>query len=117
MEVLVFEDNLLWSSRLQKTLRSLGHEPTVLTHTPPSTDAPLAIVNLSARAFDPTSVVGDLRALGVYVIGHAGHKEKELLTLGKEAGCDRLATNSQVTFELDRLLELAKLPGLDDALS
>jgi len=114
MRVLVFEDNLLWSSRLQRSLRALGHDPEVLTAPPQATDAALAILNLGARTFDPKSVVPTLRALGVYVIGHAGHLEKSVLQAGKEAGCDRLATNSQVTFELERLLELAKLPGLDE---
>jgi hypothetical protein len=113
MHVLVFEDNLLWSTRLQNSLRSLGHVPEVLTSVPASTDAPLAIVNLGASRFDPAAVVPALRALGVFVIGHAGHQEKAVLGAGKDAGCDRLATNSQITFDLKKVIELANLPGFE----
>jgi len=46
-----------------------------------------------------------LKAMGAVVIGHAGHKEKELLAAGKEAGCDRLATNSELTNKLHQILQ------------
>jgi hypothetical protein len=108
VRVLVFEDNLMWSSRLTNTLRKLGHEPE-LRRTPDSTgnEAPVAIVNLGADSFGPTTLVPVLRAAGVTVIGHAGHKEKELHELGRQAGCDILATNSELTYKIEALLERA----------
>jgi len=67
----------------------------------------VAIVNLGSRAMDPAALVDALREKGVYVIAHAGHKEKELHELGRTLGCDRLATNSEITHKLPQLLEEA----------
>ncbi len=104
MQVLVYEDNLIWSSRLLQSLRGLGHEP-VLLNTPEAMAAPIAIVNLASTTFHPDSLVPALIGLGVHVIGHAGHKEKDLLALGKACGCQTVATNSQLTFKLQELID------------
>ena len=105
MTVLVYEDNLLWSSRLVKSLKALGHVPIVRTK-PDSTkgDADVAIVNLGSDGLEPESLVPALNAQGIHTIGHAGHKETEVLELGRRAGCTTLATNSQLTFKLENLL-------------
>ncbi len=102
MNILLFEDNLLWSSRLMKTLTALGYAPQVVTQVPETTDAEMAIVNLGSPTLG--ACVKELNARGIHVIGHAGHKEKDLLALGKEVGCDTLATNSELTFKIEALL-------------
>lgn len=112
VKILLFDDNLMWSARLTKSLKALGHEPELASAVPDTTDAAAAIVNLGSAKFDAASAVPRLRALGVHVIGHAGHKEKDLLELGRAAGCDTLASNSKLTFSLEELLDLVKLPGL-----
>jgi len=105
MKVLVFEDNLMWSSRLLQSLKGLGHEPVLMTSIPDdSMGAVAAIVNLGSASLKPKELVPALSALGVKVVGHAGHKEKDLLQLGREAGCDRLATNSELTFKIESIL-------------
>lgn len=105
MQVLVLEDNLMWSARLEKSLKSLGHVPvTWPTLKGELSGFDLAIVNLAPSVGDVVSTVRDLRAAGVYVVGHAGHKEKELHEVGRLAGCDRLATNSELTFKIESLL-------------
>ncbi|HZH98091.1 MAG TPA: hypothetical protein VEX38_03895, partial [Fimbriimonadaceae bacterium] len=91
MKVLLFEDDLIWSTRLTNTLRSLGHSSQVLRSTPESTDAQVAIVNLASARSKPAELVAELKALGLFVIGHAGHKEQEHLQLGSDAGCDLVA--------------------------
>lgn len=101
MKVWVFEDNLMWSSRLAQSLRALGHEPVVTTSVPEGA-AEAAIVNLGSPGLK--DLMPRLRELGVYTIGHAGHKEKDLLQLGREAGCDAIATNSELTFKIESLL-------------
>jgi hypothetical protein len=107
MKFLVFEDNLMWSSRLVKTLSSDGHEVKVVTAVPEDVaGARAAIVNLGSDKF--RGFVPALKAQGIHVIGHAGHKEKELLELGREAGCDTLVTNSELTYKI-----LAILQGLN----
>lgn len=94
----------MWSARLAKTLTGLGHEP-ALRAKPVAEAAEVAIVNLGDRRFGPEVLVPELRAMGVHVIGHAGHKELELHELGKQIGCDTLATNRELTYSLERLLK------------
>ena len=107
MTVLVFEDNLMWSARLVQSLVALGHAPVVTTEIPDPCEAHVAILNLAASTF--ATLVPQLKELGIYTIGHAGHKEKDLLELGREAGCDRIATNSELTYKIELLLNEA--PG------
>jgi hypothetical protein len=109
MKILIFESNLMWSSRLVKTAQALGHEAVLRTNMPDSSeDAQVAIVNLGDRGLEPKALVAKLKELGIAIIAHAGHKEKDLLALGKEAGVDILASNSQLTFKLADLLIQAK---------
>lgn len=107
MTVLVVEDNLLWSERLKKSLLSLGHEALVVA--PSAADRPgcdVAIVNLSQSSAGEE--VRRLKSMGAWVIGHAGHKERDLISAGKEYGCDRVASNSELTYKLEKLLAEAK---------
>jgi hypothetical protein len=105
MTILVYEDNLLWSSRLVKSLRALGHEPIVRTKPDASPDgAKAAIVNLGSAGLEPEKLVPALNAMGIHTIGHAGHKELEIMELGRRCGCTTLATNSQLTFKIESLI-------------
>ena len=99
MKVLVLEDNLLWSSRLRKTLTAFGHEA-VVANNPQACDVAILALNRPAMLQE----VAALKSLGAYVIGHAGHKEKDLHAAGLAAGCDRLATNSELTNKLPQIL-------------
>src|SRR4051812_3215267 len=100
MTVLVFEDNLMWSARLSQSLKALGHTPLIRATLPNEAEgATVAIVNLGSPTLVPGELVPRLKGLGVHVIGHAGHKEKELHALGRAVGCDTLATNSELTFK------------------
>jgi hypothetical protein len=104
MKVLVYEPNLFWSARLRKTLAALGHESELVSQ---AKAGDVALVNLGATELEPATLVPALMELGVYVIGHAGHKEKDLRELGRRAGCQRIASNSEMTFKLKELLEEA----------
>jgi hypothetical protein len=111
MKILIFESNLMWSTRLVKTAQVLGHEAVLRSNMPDSTeDAQVAVVNLGDRGLEPKALVARLKQLGIPVIAHAGHKEKDLLALGKEAGVDILASNSQLTFKLADLLQQVEIP-------
>lgn len=94
----------MWSSRLRLSLTGLGHEAVVGVSVP-SGDFDVALVNLSVA--DLRSLIPGLVESGVRVIGHAGHKEKELHALGKSLGCERVATNSELTFKLETTLRSA----------
>ena len=105
MKVLVFEDNLMWSTRLKQTLKALNHEVEILQTIPSAMpEANAAIVNLGSPKMPARDLVAKLKDAGIYVIAHAGHKEKELRALGQELACDRLASNSELTFKLESLL-------------
>jgi hypothetical protein len=106
MNVLVFEDNLMWSSKLVQTLKSLGHTPLVKTRPEiGDVEAQAAIINLGSVVFEHQRFIPELKARGIHVIGHAGHKETQLIQFGKDAGCDTLATNSELTFKTQALLD------------
>lgn len=105
MHVAVYEDNLMWSAKLMRTLKAFEHDAKVFsTVALPPDGADVAIVNLGSERLPPSELVPLLRGAGIYVIGHAGHKEKELHRFGEELGCDYLATNSELTFKLPDLL-------------
>lgn len=104
MRILVLENNLLWSSKLHRSLSHFGHEAEVSVRDSGAA-YDVAIVNLSVP--DLRNQIPGLTQRGVYVIGHAGHKEKELHEIGRELGCSRLATNSELTFKIDKLISEA----------
>jgi hypothetical protein len=108
VRILILEDNLFWSARLEKTLAALGHEPTTTANPDARSEGfQVAIVNLGCEKFHLGTLVPRLKKGGAYVIGHAGHKEAELREEGANAGCDHIATNSELTFRLGDLLERA----------
>ena len=102
MTVLLFERNLLWSVRLANALRALGHEAHV-RETVGEEAADLAVVNLS-ETDRVERLVADLKARAIPILAHAGHREKELMALGKRLGVDRLATNGQLATDLANVL-------------
>ncbi len=108
MRVLVFETDLFWSTRVLQTLSKLGHEGILVK---PGAEGPFvaeaALVNLGTKAYPLETLVPALRAAGIRVVGHAGHKEHALRARGKAIGCDRIASNSELTFKLDGLLSEA----------
>jgi hypothetical protein len=106
VRVLVIESNLMWSVRLAKGLEALGHEAKV-DRQPVEGDFDVAIVNLGEPNVDWPARVAHLQGRGIKVIAHAGHKEKEVIALGKEAGCDVVATNSELTHKLADVLARA----------
>ncbi|MCC7434654.1 MAG: hypothetical protein IT363_08200 [Methanoregulaceae archaeon] len=110
MRVLVLESNLMWSVKLSKALTALGHEPTVAAH-PIEGAFELAVVNLGEAGVDWPARVAELHARGMRIVAHAGHKEKELHELGRQAGCDVLATNSELTHKLADVV--ARASGFD----
>ena len=102
MTVWLFETNLMWSSKLRQSLRLLGHEGVVLREVPGEGGADAAVVNLGEGS--PGALIAVLSARGVPTVAHAGHKEKELHELGREAGATILATNSELANKLPEIL-------------
>lgn len=112
MKVLILEGNLMWSPRLAKSVIASGHEPHVEPKAPAEVpaewrDYEVAIVNLGELGEGARSLVDGFHHNGTIVIAHAGHKEKDLHALGREAGCDILATNGELTWKIEKILERA----------
>jgi hypothetical protein len=92
----------MWSSKLVNSLKALGHECSIESEFPATEMAQVAIVNLGDP--DVGILIKLLKAHEVKVIAHAGHKEKDLLEIGKEHNVDHLATNSELTFKIESIL-------------
>ncbi|HLO97601.1 MAG TPA: hypothetical protein VK171_03305, partial [Fimbriimonas sp.] len=90
-----------WSTKFVKALTTLGHEATIETKVPEGM-ADLAIVNLGEANIAET--ITQLKALGVFTLAHAGHKEKDLIALGKEHQVDRIATNGEITHKFESII-------------
>ena len=113
MDVLVIEDNLMWSPRIKQTLNGLGHNPIVFAKIPdPLPRADVAILNLGSKTLFSAELVEALKAQGTYVLAHAGHKETELWEMGRAVGCDEIVSNGNLTFRLGNFL--AKVPQSGD---
>lgn len=102
MKVLILEANLLWSTKVARMLSAFGIEAEVRSAVPSQTDAMIAIINLGERT--PVEIES-LKEKGMKILAHAGHKEKELLDLGRAAGCDRIVTNSEIAHKLPQILQ------------
>lgn len=106
MTVLIIETNLIWSIRLAKSVRALGHDVTIIPNCELTSEADVAILNLSSPSIE--SDISILKSKGITTIAHAGHKEKEKMEFGRIAGVNRIVSNSELTFKLESILsELA----------
>ena len=97
--VLIIETNLIWSVRLAKGLEALGYTAKVYKGLPDEV-FDVAIVNLGEPNVDWPARIKTLHERGTKIIAHAGHKEKDLHALGRDAGCDVLVTNGELTHKL-----------------
>ncbi len=104
MRIAIYEDNLMWSSRLQMSVKAMGHEAILRTDTVTDAADECAIVNLGSTRLG-VNLVPALKANGTTVVAHAGHKEKDLHELGRNAGCDVLVTNSELTHKFPQLID------------
>ncbi|MBL8060098.1 MAG: hypothetical protein JNK63_05195 [Chthonomonas sp.] len=116
MRVAVYEDNLIWSSRLAVSLRALGHEPIVLRQVdaPLPDGAGLAIVNLTSPTLDAQRVLSNL-GRRVFIIGHGGHKELGELPQALKSACDLVTTNGTLSMRFESVM--SQVPGANAGLS
>ncbi len=98
----------MWSVRLRSGVVALGHEAIVIdsaTEDFPSAD--IAIINLGVDDFAQAEVVQRLKVAGCRVVAHAGHKERPLMMLGQDIGCDAVVSNSTLAHKLTDVLSPA----------
>lgn len=104
MRIAVYDENLMWTSRLRLTIEGAGHTALIIKQRGETLPADVAIVNLSSTVFPAAELVPLLQAAQTKVIAHAGHKERPLHTIGNELGCDLVVSNSSITNHLVKLL-------------
>ena len=112
-KVLVLEDDLLFSVRIEKTLVHLGYAPSIFTH---SADAIafaeqntlcLALVNFSSEQQSPGEVVKRIKARPnpPPVLGYCSHVSMpQIRPNAMASGCNLLAANSALTMRLPQLV-------------
>jgi len=115
--ILIVEGDLLFSVRIETTLKKLGYRTTVigngakaLTHIAESTaeTAPaLVIANFGSGRLDPLPFLEELKSLPnpPLVLGFVPHgRLPEMRPLLKAVGCDLLVANSAIAAHLPKLV-------------
>lgn len=94
MRIIIYEDNLLWGVRIKNALSALGHDAVVSAI--PIVDGGFegAIVNLGLRNLP--DIVASCHQNCIPVIGHAGHKEADLLESGRRLKIEKIVTNGSL---------------------
>ncbi|MEO6909232.1 MAG: hypothetical protein ABI210_15205 [Abditibacteriaceae bacterium] len=97
MKVLLFDDNLLSSTRLQRALETQGHEVQVITKPDAGESIDLVLINLGSRSLPGIELISQCRELlpGAIVNGFCGHLEIEIRRAAKAAGINKILTNDQ----------------------
>jgi hypothetical protein len=106
VKVVILENDLMWSVRLQKRMQSLGYDAQVIdrwTDEIPYTD--IAVINMRSREFPLEKTVDLLKEKKVFILGHVGHKESDLILLGKNLNIDKIVTNSMMIHKLEEILK------------
>jgi DNA-binding response OmpR family regulator len=92
--VAILAQDLVWADRLARSVEAAGGEP-ARAKTPAELDRALvgadhAIVDLTARAYDPIEAVGRARAHGARVLAVGPHDDVALRKRAFAAGADKV---------------------------
>ncbi len=94
--VLVVADDLIWATRLEGQLRTLGADPlriataAALTAALGSSAAKEAVVDLTGRSYDALAAVAAASAAGLRVLGVGQHDDAGLRAAARAAGAERV---------------------------
>ncbi|MCX7799582.1 MAG: hypothetical protein N2109_04490 [Fimbriimonadales bacterium] len=102
MTVAIFEPNLFWAAKVRAAVQAAGWRCVDWSG---DENVRVLVVGLYADPRLLESVTTEARHLGVPVIGHAGHKEKELLAFGRRHGCQAVLTNGELAHRLKTHVE------------
>ena len=119
--VLVIDEDLLFSTRVESTLRKLGYD-VLVTGNPEEAIAiaeastlGLTIINFGREGLRPLETVAKLKGMfqPAPVLGFLSHKlMPSVRDTAREAGCDLLVANSALVLRLAQLVQrLAPLDG------
>jgi DNA-binding response OmpR family regulator len=98
IRVLLLDDNLMTSARVQAALRSQGCEVALARTVPESGGFDFVLLNLGSRRLGGLELLPRVRERlpQASVYGFCGHREVEIRQAAKAAGIDRLLTNETV---------------------
>jgi len=119
--VLVIDEDLLFSTRVESTLGKLGYEvfvtndPEEAVEIAESSRLALTIVNFGREGLEPLKTVAKLKLVfqPSPILGFLSHKLiPDVRDEAREAGCDLLVANSALVMRLPQLMQrLAPLDG------
>ena len=97
MKVLLLDDNLFSSSRLQRALETRGHQVQIAAKPEVDDAVEMILINLGSRSLRGVELIPQCRELfpGIKVTGFCGHLEIEIRRAAKAAGIDKILTNDQ----------------------
>lgn len=90
--VAIIADDLIWADRLARAVEAAGGEP-VRVRGPAELDTVAvdrAIVDLTARAWDPLVAIGQVRSRGARVLAVGQHDDHALRRRALAAGAERV---------------------------
>jgi DNA-binding NarL/FixJ family response regulator len=92
--VAILAQDLIWSDRLARSVEAAGGEP-ARTKTAPELDRALAnadhaLIDLTARAYDPIAAIERARATGARVLAVGPHDDVPLRKRALAAGADKV---------------------------
>ena len=90
--VLVLADDLIWASRLADALTAAGATPRRVRRVEDLQDASLAIIDLTARAYDGVAAIRAARDAGARVVAVGQHDDAALRRAALDAGAERVFT-------------------------
>jgi DNA-binding NarL/FixJ family response regulator len=107
--VAVLAQDLVWADRLARSLEAAGAEP-ARAKTLPELDRELgcvdhAIIDLTARAYDPIEAVGRARARGARVLAVGPHDDASLRKRAVAAGADKVLAYRKLFEDGPRTIE------------
>jgi DNA-binding response OmpR family regulator len=107
--VAVLADDLIWATRLAGHVRSAGAEPVAVrdlaTFVAALGDMRLAIVDLTARAYDGVAAIEQATGLGARVLAVGQHDDLELRKRALAAGAERVFAYRKLFEDGPRTLE------------
>lgn len=113
MDVLIVDENLLWSAKLRSTVAQMGGTAVVLEQPGQSVPtADLAVIRLDSARFPAEEWVPKLLTMGCRVLGHVGHKEKERTEMGRRLGCHLVVSHSTLSHKTVDTLTQALRSGI-----
>lgn len=114
LTILVAGDDLLFATRIEAALTRHGHRPRIIRTASAFQNAlrerpHAAIVDLASE-MDAVEAIrrakADPATRTIPILGFCGHADAARRRAAQQAGCDRLATNGEISSNLPRLLEL-----------